>query len=323
MPYIPQALASHLSKQQYHIVGEHSAVKSCKWLRESILGKRTCYKHTFYGIDSWRCVQCSTMISCNLACRFCWRISPEDVGLAWDETSTPEWDSPETLLEGFLKEQRRIVSGYKGNPSVNMERWQEANKPAHVAISLVGEVTLYPFLSEFMELCHKRGMSTFIVTNGTLPERIEGLKTLPTQLYMSLEAPDEETYLKTCRPKIRGAWEGVNRTLELFKSLKTRRVLRLTLVRKLNMLKPEGYAKLILRAEPDYVEPKSFVFVGGSRYNRGLELSDMPSHDDIREFAENLAKETGYIISDERTDSRVVLLCKDRDAEKNRLIQKK
>jgi len=323
MPYIPEALASQLRKQQYHIVGEHSAVKRCKWLRESILGKRTCYKHTFYGIDSWRCVQCSPMISCNLACRFCWRISPEDVGLAWDEMSTPNWDSPEILLEGFLREQKRIVSGYKGNPSVNMERWKEANKPAHVAISLVGEVTMYPFLSEFIELCHSKEMSTFVVTNGTLPERIEELKTLPTQLYMSLEAPDEEAYLKTCRPKIKGAWERVNRTLEIFPTLKTRKVLRLTLVRGLNMIRPEEYAKLILKAEPDYVEPKSFVFVGGSRYNRGLELLDMPSHEEIKEFANNIAKETNYIVSEERADSRVVLLCKDKDAEKNRFIQKK
>jgi len=323
MPYIPEALASQLRKQQYHIVGSHSAVKSCKYLKEGILGKRLCYKHTFYGIDSWRCLQCSTMVSCNLSCRFCWRISPEDVGLSWNEMSTPEWDSPEVLVEGFLKEQKRIVSGYKGNPVVDRKRWEEANKPAHVAISLVGEVTMYPFLSELIEIFHKMGMSTFIVTNGTLPDKLSSMKDLPTQLYMSLEAPDEETYLKTCRPKVKGAWENVNRTLELFPSLKTRKVLRLTLVKRLNMHKPEGYAKLILRAEPDYVEPKSFVFVGGARYNRGLELGDMPSHGEIREFAERLSKETGYIISDERTDSRVVLLCRDKDAERKRMLQKK
>jgi tRNA wybutosine-synthesizing protein 1 len=323
MAYIPEALAKQMRKQQYHFVGSHSAVKSCKYLKEGILGKRTCYKNTFYGIDSWRCLQCSTMVSCNLSCRFCWRISPEDIGLSWNEMGTPDWDAPELLAEGFLMEQKRIVSGYKGNPKVERKRWEEANKPAHVAISLVGEVTMYPFLSELIEIFHRKGMSTFIVTNGTLPEKLSSLKTLPTQLYMSLEAPDEETYNKTCRPKAKGAWEKVNRTVELFPSFKTRKVLRLTLVRGLNMLKPEGYSKLILKAEPDYVEPKSFVFVGGARYNRGLELGDMPSHEEIRAFARKLSEETGYIISDERTDSRVVLLCKDKDAEKRRFIQKK
>jgi tRNA wybutosine-synthesizing protein 1 len=321
--YLPNALALQLRKQQYHLVGEHSAVKRCKWLRESILGKRTCYKNTFYGIESWRCVQCSPIISCNLACRFCWRISPEDVGLNWNEMSTPEWDEPELLVDGFLREQTRIVSGYKGNAKVDMKRWEEANKPAHVAISLVGEVTLYPYLSELIEQFHMRGMSTFVVTNGTLPDKLEKLRALPTQLYMSLEAPDEETYRRTCRPKTSGAWEGVNRTLELFPSFKTRKVLRLTLVNGLNMLNPEGYAKLVLKAEPDYVEPKSFVFVGGARYNRGLELSDMPSHEEIKEFAGKLAEETGYIISGERADSRVVLLCRDEEAERKRFIQKK
>jgi len=323
MSYLPDTLSMQLRKQHYHLVGKHSAVKACKWLRESILGRRTCYKNTFYGIDSWRCVQCSPVIGCDLCCRFCWRISPEDIGIKWDEMSEPVWDEPELLVEGFLKEQRRIVSGYKGNQKADRKRWEEANRPAHVAISLIGEITMYPFLSELIDRFHGVGMSTFVVTNGTLPEKIENLSTLPTQLYMSLEAPDEETYRKTCRPKIKTAWDGVNRTLELFPSIKTRKVLRLTLVGGLNMVNPGGYAKLILKAEPDYVEPKSFVFVGGSRYNRGLELGDMPKHEEIREFAGKLSKETGYMVSDERADSRVVLLCKDREAEKKRFIQKK
>jgi tRNA wybutosine-synthesizing protein 1 len=54
-----------------------------------------------------------------------------------------------------------------------------------------------------------------------------------------------------------------------------------------------------------------------------LELGDMPSHEEIRKFAKKLSDETGYIISDERTDSRVVLLCRDKDAERRRCIQKK
>ncbi|MEM3555502.1 MAG: 4-demethylwyosine synthase TYW1 [Candidatus Micrarchaeia archaeon] len=321
--YLPEALALQMRKQHYHLVGSHSAVKACKWLRESITGRRTCYKNTFYGINSWQCVQCSPMVSCNLACRFCWRISPDDIGVKWNEMREPKWDSPEMLADGFLMEQRRIVSGYKGNPKVVMERWREANSPAHVAISLIGEVTLYPYLSELIEIFHKKGMSTFVVTNGTFPKMIEKLNPLPTQLYMSLEAPDEETYAKTCRPRNKEAWKGVNETLELFPSLKTRKVLRLTLVNGLNMVNPEGYAKLIMKAQPDYVEPKSFVFVGGARYNRGLSLNDMPKHEEIREFARKLSEETGYIISDERKDSRVVLLCRDRNAEKSRFIQKK
>ena len=36
----------------------------------------------------------------------------------------------------------------------------------------------------------------------------------------------------------------------------------------------------------------------------------MPEHEDIRKFAEDLSKETGYIIKDEDRDSRIVLLGK-------------
>jgi tRNA wybutosine-synthesizing protein 1 len=71
---------------------------------------------------------------------------------------------------------------------------------------------------------------------------------------------------------------------------------------------PELYAKLIEKANPTYIEPKAYMHVGFSRLR--LSFENMPSHEEIRNFADDLAKETGYSILDEAKESRVVLLSK-------------
>jgi tRNA wybutosine-synthesizing protein 1 len=185
---------------------------------------------------------------------------------------------------------------------------KEAYVPGNVAISLSGEPTCYSRLSELIEEFHKRDMKTFLVTNGTFPERLEALKTLPTQLYVSLCSNSKEMFEKVQKPLIKDAWERLNKTLEMFPEIKTRRVIRLTMVKDLNMIEPEKYAKLIEKASPDFVECKSFMSVGFSRQR--LPYSVMPSHEEIKEFAEKIADSISYKIADEKRDSRVVLLKK-------------
>jgi len=70
----------------------------------------------------------------------------------------------------------------------------------------------------------------------------------------------------------------------------------------------EKYSKLILKAEPDFIEPKGFVWVGESQ--KRLPMSSMPFHEDVVEFAKKLSEFTGYKIKDEFRPSRVVLLSK-------------
>ena len=41
-----------LEKQQYRVVGDHSAVKICGWTKNMIRGEGGCYKLKFYGIMS-------------------------------------------------------------------------------------------------------------------------------------------------------------------------------------------------------------------------------------------------------------------------------
>ena len=293
-----------LKKQGYAIVGKHSAVKLCHWLRESLLRNRFCYKQQFYGIKSHRCLQMSPAVNnCTQNCLFCWRFQ------GFNEVYLRDVDDPEFIVEESIRQQRRLIVGYKGDPRVDKKKWEEAMNPKHVAISLIGEPTLYPRLGELIEEYHKRGFTTFLVTNGTMPEVIENLDPLPTQLYVTVAAPNEDIYKKLLVPLIKNGWERLKRTLEILPSLDTRIVIRHTLVKGWNMKGyEEEYAKLDSMAEPDFIEPKAYVFVGYSRER--LSIVNMPSMDEIREFSRKLVELTGYYYRDEKEDSRVVLLTK-------------
>jgi len=288
-------------RQGYKIVGAHSGVKLCHWMRQKLLYRRPCYKEHFYGIESHRCLQMSpTLEQCNLNCIFCWRMQNFS---GWEFESV---DDPEEMLEKSLDAQKELVSGFKGDERCDPKMWEEARNPNQVAISLTGEPTLYPRLNEFIELCNSRGMTTFLVTNGTTPRVLERLDPLPTQLYITVAAPNPDIYKKLCAPQSERDWERLNRSLELLPSLGTRTVIRLTLVDGLNIGWEDEYSKLIEKAEPDFVEPKAYVFVGASRER--LSIENMPSHETVRDFGRRLASRLGFEAVSERTDSRVVLL---------------
>jgi len=305
---IPENVKSILLRQRYKIVGNHSAAKLCLWTKKSIKtgGKEHCYKEKFYGdigIKSHRCLQCTPSVSwCSLRCQFCWRATELTLG-----QKIAEEDEPKFIAEGLIEAQKQLLSGLGGIPH-DEKYLKEAYMPGNVAISLSGEPTCYSKLSDLIAEFHKRNMKTFLVTNGTFPERLEALRTLPTQLYVSLCSNSKEMFEKVQKPLVKDAWERLNKTLELFPDIKTRKVIRLTMVRDLNMLEPEKYAKLIEKALPNFLEIKSFMSVGFSRQR--LAYSTMPTHEEIKEFAEKIANSTGYKIADEKRDSRVVLLKK-------------
>lgn len=304
---VPPKLIEALKKQRYHFVGRHSAVKRCRWLYETLIHGRPCYKQKFFGIRTHQCIQMTpSLYYCTQQCLFCWRAQSGDLGMKWNEMKIPKWDSPEAIIEGCIKAQLRILSGYRGNPKTNLQKLKEASTPKHAAISLTGEPTLYQPLGELIQGFHRKGFTTFLVSNGTTPSALAKLSTEPTQLYVSLCAPDKETYKKICRPQIPKAWEKLNETLETLPSFKCPTVIRITSVRKLNMKNAEAYAKLIQKASPTYIEPKAYMHIGFSRLRLGYE--NMPSHRETRGFAAQLAEETGYSIIDESKESRVVLL---------------
>jgi tRNA wybutosine-synthesizing protein 1 len=291
-----------LEKQGYRIIGRHSAIKVCTWCKKAIRGDEVCYKNNFYGINSWRCIQMSPWFACTHRCIFCWRDVREN--LVPDEI-----DNPKDIVDGCIEAQKKILQGFGGNEKRNQEHYDEALKPLHFAISLTGEACLYPKLPDLIDEIKSRGMTAFLVTNGTVPEMLKKLiNHQPTQLYITLPAPDKKTYLKTCNPENAECWDKIQESLALVKEFK-RSCLRLTLVKGVNMIDPEGYAKLIKKADPTFVELKAYMWVGHSRDR--LEQKDMPLHPEITEFAEKVAEATGWKIIDEKQESRVVLLMKE------------
>jgi len=235
-------------------------------------------------------------------CLFCWRYQ------GFTRTAIPEEnaDEPDFIFEKSLEAHRQLVSGFRGDERCPDTAWREARQPKHVACSLMGEPTLYPYLSDFFDICHRHGMSTFLVTNGTTPEVLAGLDTLPSQLYVSVCAPDRELYQKICCPLIPDGWDRLMDTLELLPSLDTRTVIRHTLMDGWNLGHEEQYARLDALAEPWFIEPKGYVHVGEARTR--MTMDNMPSHQQIQTFADNLGRHLGYDILAEREASRVALL---------------
>ncbi len=282
----------------YQIVGGHSAVKTCLWLKKSLKDEGVCYKQKFYGISSHRCLQMTPALMCNQSCIYCWRPLELLKGFSG-------WNEPEFIVEESIKAQHRLLSGFHGTAGVNRKKLEEAYKPNQVAISLIGEPTLYPQLPELIEEYKRRGFTTFLVTNGTKPDMLE--KVSPTQLYISLTAFDEESHIMLNRPP-RSNWERILRSLDVMRNSDSRTVIRLTLIRRYNMDEKavRSYAKLIERAEPDFIEAKAYMYLGYSRLR--LRYENMPEHADIVEFASKLSRETGYDVVNESEPSRVVLL---------------
>ena len=294
---------SVLKKQGYKLVGEHSGVKLCHWMRQKLFYGRACYKEYFYGIECHRCLQTTPALNdCTQQCAFCWRYP------GFEEKDRKKWDEPEKLLEAFIIGQRQLTSGFKGDGRCSLMLWKEAQNPTQVAISLSGEPTLYPHLSDFIALCRRKGMTTFLVTNGTNPAALENLDALPTQLYVTVAAPNSEIYKNLCNPMIPDGWERLRKTLSVLPSLgkKTRTVVRHTLVDGWNLGFEDEYAKLDMVAEPDFIECKSYMFIGHSRLL--MNFANMPKFARVMEFSDRLSSRTGYEQMGEKTDSRVTVL---------------
>lgn len=289
-----------LRKHGYHLAGSHSAVKTCLWLNKSLRKEGSCYKSRFYGISSHRCIQMTPTLVCNQRCLHCWRAIDIPV-------SAPEaWDGPEEIVRNCLAEQNRLVSGYGGSEIMDEKKWKESFAPRHAAISLSGEPTIYPYLPELIDEFHNLDMTTFVVTNGTNPEMVENIR--PTQLYLSLNAPDRALYETICAP-LADTWENILHSLEIMKDMKTRTVVRITLIKGVNMIDPDGFAQVIETAEPMYVELKAYMHLGFSR--KRLSREHMPSHEEVLDFSKQVAEALGYGIADDSEVSRVVLLSKD------------
>ena len=97
---------------------------------------------------------------------------------------------------------------------------------------------MYPRISELIAEINRRGHSSFLVTNGMLPERLEEMERrgqLPTQLYLSLNATDKEMFDLIEHPLYPDAWERLQSSMRIVKRLRkegrTRTVVRITCIK--------------------------------------------------------------------------------------------
>lgn len=301
---LPPEFVKTLEKQHYKLAGTHSGVKLCYWLKQSLLKSRQCYKQKFYGIQSHRCLQMTPAIAwCQQKCLFCWR--PFQFDELLPNPANVKWEEPNTVIDKCIEAQRVLLQGYRGLPDrVDKEKLEQAMNPNNAAISLTGEPTLYPALPELIKRFGQRGFTTFLVTNGLLPGMVE--KCNPTQLYMSLDAPNKEVHDKLNISILKDSWDRINQTAGLL-GKKDRSVIRITAVKGWNMVEPQGYANIVNKSGAHFVEVKAYMFVGASRER--LRIENMPRHEEVRLFANQILKYTpGYKLIDESPASRVVLL---------------
>ena len=289
---VPTTSPTHaaLTKQGYSIIGSHSGVKICRWTKSALRGRGSCYKYSFYGIASHLCMEATPSLSCSNKCVFCWRHGTNPVGTTWRWVT----DAPEMIFDGITAAHYKKIKMMKGVPGVRAERFSEAMRIRHCALSLVGEPIFYPHINQLLDIMHKNRISTFLVCNAQHPAQLASLIPV-TQLYVSIDASNKDSLRKIDRPLHRDFWERFCACLDILRNrrFEQRTVFRLTLVKGFNMAEEvRGYADLVERALPGFVEVKGVTYCGTSAAgSAGLTMQNVPFYEEVAEFVTELEKE--------------------------------
>lgn len=300
---VTSLLRESLTKQGYRIVGTHSGVKLCRWTKSMLRGRGGCYKHSFYGIESHRCMETTPSLACANKCVFCWRHHSNPVGTDW------RWkmDPPDKILKEALENHYSMIKQFKGVPGVLPERFAEGMDVKHCALSLVGEPIMYPEISNFVHLLHERGISTFLVTNAQFPKALRDMSPV-TQLYVSVDASTKSSLRKIDRPLFKDFWERFIDSLKALSEKGQRTVYRLTLVKSWNVDEIADYAKLVGTGKPDFIEVKGVTYCGTSKASN-LTMENVPWHEEVVSFVKQLGDLLpDYEIASEHEHSNCVLL---------------
>lgn len=315
---VPLTSPTHaaLTKQGYTIIGSHSGVKICRWTKSALRGRGSCYKYSFYGIKSHLCMETTPSLSCSNKCVFCWRHGTNPVGTVWRWKTDP----PDFIFAGAKEAHLKKIKMMRGVPGVRAERFQEAMTIRHCALSLVGEPIFYPHINEFVALLHADRISSFLVCNAQHPEQLEALGPV-TQLYVSIDASNKESLRKIDRPLHRDFWQRFLACLDIIRAKRfcMRTVFRLTLVKGFNIAdEAEGYADLVARGLPCFVEIKGVTYCGtSSSGGAGLTMQNVPFYAEVVAFVEALdaalaRRGLDYGIAAEHAHSCCVLLASNR-----------
>jgi tRNA wybutosine-synthesizing protein 1 len=301
-------LRQNLTKQGYALIGSHSGVKLCRWTKAMLRGRGGCYKHTFYNISSFQCMEMTPSLACANKCVFCWRhhTNPVATEFKWNA------DSPEFLVDAAIAAHRNLIKPMKGVPDVLPDRYSEAMNIKHCALSLVGEPIMYPHISRYVELLHSKHISTFMVTNAQFPDRIRDLGPV-TQLYLSIDAATKDTLREIDRPLFDDFWERMLASVQELSLKKQRTVFRFTLVQGSNTSQVQEYADLVGQGRPDFIEVKGVTFCGENNAS-DITMKSVPYHDEVVAFAQDLCGRLGnnFAVAAEHQHSCCVLIANKR-----------
>jgi len=301
---LPDGAKKVLEKQQYRIIGDHSAVKVCGWTKNMIRGKGGCYKLRFYGIMSNQCMQMTTSISCANRCKFCWRGFKAPVSKDW------KWgvNNPDFILKESQIAHHKLLEGFNKAPTTSQISYEKSKEIKHVALSLTGEPIMYPRINELIHDFNEKGISTFLVTNAQYPELIKTLAPI-TQLYVSMDAPNKKLLKEIDVPLFEDYWERFIDSIDALAKKKQRTCIRMTMIKGMNMVDPEDYATLIKRSNSDFLEVKSYMHVGASQQR--LSRSNMPAYPEVLFFAKEVLKYLpDYELVSEHIPSQVCMIAK-------------
>ena len=308
---ITPQIKSKLRKAKYGVFN-HSAVELCHWTKKSFADQGDCYKHKFYGISTHRCMEMTpTAMNCENRCVYCWR--PTEF---YDTLEMPPElvDEPDAIVENLIEERRKLIVGFYGDARNNKKKIDESLLPAHYAISLSGEPTMYPKLPQLIKYLKslKATKSIFLVTNGQEPQMLQKLAdedALPTQLYLSTNASNRKMFYHINRPRHNDAWERWMKSLRLLADINTRTVLRMTLIRGYNdnIQFVNEFAEMMLQGNPHFIELKSYMHIGMS--TKRLNEYNMVDMGEVQRFSNDLCEKIpGFSIMDESKISRIVVL---------------
>ena len=308
---ITPQIKTKLRKAKYGVFN-HSAVELCHWTKKSFADQGNCYKHKFYGISTHRCMEMTpTAMNCENRCVYCWR--PTEF---YDTLEMPPElvDEPDAIVENLIEERRKLIVGFYGDARNNKKKIDESLLPAHYAISLSGEPTMYPKLPQLIKYLKslKATKSIFLVTNGQEPQMLQKLAdedALPTQLYLSTNASNRKMFYRINRPRHNDAWERWMKSLRFLADVNTRTVLRMTLIRDYNdnLQFVNEFAEMMLQGDPHFIELKSYMHIGMS--TKRLKEDNMLDMGEIQKFSSELCEKIpGFSIMDESEISRIVVL---------------
>lgn len=224
------------------------------------------------------------------------------------------------IFNGVKEGHYKKIKMLKGIPGVRAERFAEAMRIRHCALSLVGEPIFYPHINEFLGMLHNEQISSFLVCNAQHPDQLATLHRV-TQLYVSIDASNRESLRRIDRPLHRDFWERFQRCLDILREKRhvQRTVFRLTLVKGFNIDdEVKEYADLVEKGLPCFIEVKGVTYCGtSSSAGVGLTMKNVPFYEEVVAFVLALNDELerrglGYGIGAEHAHSCCILLASNR-----------